>query len=321
MIAVVTTVLWVPGSRQTSAQGADKPGQLQLIARGSTDATEGTVVISGEAAGGVLLIELRIKERQKVGKGEIIAVLSRYQRADNALQMAEADLTKLKMTYETVLNGTRVAEIALQEATVKSTIESNKLQGLQRARAAKPADQKEIEAVIAEQALERQKKTLELMKTNLSIDLDQYKVDLTNAAARVDAARQSLEDCLVRSPIEGVVLQILTRRGERISPAGIATIVDMKQLRVLADVDEKSIGRVKPGGKVDVTFQSDNRVYKGVVERIAPTVKSMQRPDSGGGTSGGTSGDARLVEVKIMFDDPASVPQVLGREARVSFLD
>ena len=32
----------------------------------------------------------------------------------------------------------------------------------------------------------------------------------------------------------------------------------MRQLRVLADVDEMSVGRVKPGGKVDLTFKGDN---------------------------------------------------------------
>jgi len=321
MVALIAVIATISDSRQTRAQGTDNRGQPQLIARGQTGAPDGTVVVSGEVTGGYLLIELRIKERQKVGKGEIIAVLSHYHRADSALRMAEADLTKLKMTYETVLNGTRVASIALQEAAVKSTVESNKLQALQRARAAKPADQKEIEAALAEQALERQKKTLELMKTSLSIDLEQYQIDLTNAVARVDTARRTREDSLVRSPIEGVVLQIFTRQGERISPAGIATIVDMRQLRVLADVDEMSVGRAKLGGKVDVTFQGDNRVYKGTVERIAPAVKSMQRPDLGGGTSGGTSADARLVQVNIMFDDPASVPQVLAREARVAFLE
>jgi multidrug resistance efflux pump len=321
-IALVAAVLWIPYSRQTNARGADKPGQPPLIARGATEAPDGTVVVSGELTGGYLLVELRIKERQKVGKGEIIAVLSHYHRADSALRIAEADLTKLKITYEAVLNGTRVDEIALQEAAVKSTVETNKLQDLRRVRSRKPTDQKEIEAALAEQALERQKATLELMKTKLAIDLEQYQIDLSNAVARVDAARRTREASFVRSPIEGIVLQIFTRQGERISPAGIATIVDMRQLRVLADVDEMSVGRVKPGGKVAVTFNGDNHVYKGTVDRIAPTVKSMQRHNSGGGTSGGgTSADARFVQVNIMFDDPASVLQVLGREARVAFLE
>lgn len=321
-IASIAIALWMTDGRESMAQSSDRPGQPQLIAQGTTDAPDGTVVVSGEASGGQLVIELRIEQRQRVAKGEIVAVLSFYHRADTNLRMVEADLAKLKMTYEAVLNGTRVAEIALQEAAVTSTLEANKLQELQRARAAKQADQKEIEATLAKNALERQKALLQLMKTNLAIDLEQYKIDLSNAVARVDSARRLRENSLVRSPIEGVVLEIFTRRGERISPAGIAKIVDMRQLRALADVDEMSVGRVKVGGKVNVTFTGDSQVYKGTVDRVAPTVKSMQRPNSRGASSGGgTSADARAVQVNITFDEPASVPQVLGREARVAFLE
>ena len=317
LIAVVATFVWILDSRQISAQGPDKPGQPQLIARGPTDAPDGTVVVSGEPAGGQLLSELRVKEQQKVGKGDIIAIQSNYHRANSALQIAEADVAKLTITGEAVLNGTRLAEIALQEAALKSAVESNKLANLQRARSPKPSDQKEIEAALAEQSLERQKLNLDLLKTKLAIDLEQHKLDLATTVGRVDSARQERETSIVRSPIDGVVLQIFTRQGERISPSGIATIVDMRQLRVLADVDEKSVGRVKPGGKVDITFQGDKNVYKGTVERIAPTVKSMQRRD----TAGGTSSDSRFVQVNIMFDSPSSVIPVLGREARVAFLD
>jgi hypothetical protein len=42
----------------------------------------------------------------------------------------------------------------------------------------------------------------------------------------------------------------------------------------------------------------------------------MQRPDAAGGTSIG----ARVVQVTIVLDDPFSAPQVLGRDARVTFL-
>jgi hypothetical protein len=55
-----------------------------------------------------------------------------------------------------------------------------------------------------------------------------------------------------------------------------------------------------------------------MVERIATTTKGMQRINPGGGTS---SADARIVQVDVMFDDTANAPQVLGREARVVFLE
>jgi HlyD family secretion protein len=317
LIVIAGIALWAMPSRQTSsAQDAGKPAQPPLIARGYTDAPEGTVVVAGDPTGGSVLEELRVRDGQKVKKDEIIAVLSNFARADAALRMAEADLTKLKQSHEFVLKGTRVAEISLQEATLKSSIEQNKLDTLQRARSGKPPDQKEIEANLADQALERQKVRLELLKTTLANDLQQYKIDLANTEARVESARRQLQDAQVRSPLDGVVVQIFSRQGERVAPMGIVKIVDMSRLRVLADVDEVNVGRLKPGGKVEVTFRGNNDVYKGTIERIAPTVKRMQRVEP----DGGSSTDARVVQVEITIDDPSSMPQVLGRETRVTFL-
>ena len=230
--------------------------------------------------------------------------------------MAEADLVKLKQMHDFVLKGTRLSDIALQEATLKSSIEQNKLDSLQRARSGKPPDVREIETAIAEQGLERQKVRLALLKTTLENDLAQYEIDLANTQSRIDSAKRTIEDALVRSPLDGVVVQIFSRQGERVSPAGIVKIVDMAQLRVLADVDELHVGRLKPGGKVDVTFRGNNDVYKGTIERIAPTVKRMQRVEP----DGGSSTDARVVQVEIKIDDSSSMPPVLGRETRVTFL-
>jgi multidrug resistance efflux pump len=316
VVAVAGVALWVAPSRQTSSAQDAKPAPPPLISRGYTDAPAGTAVVAGDPTGGNVLIDLRVKDGQKVKKDEIIAVLSNYPRADVTLRIAEADLAKLEQTYQSVLKGTRVTEIQLQEAGLKSALEQNKLDTLVRSRAGKPPDQKEIEAALAEQSLDRQKVRLELMKTTLANDLQQYDIDLANAKAKIESARRTREDALVRSPLDGVVVQVFTRQGERISPAGIVKIVDMSQLRVLADVDELHVGRLAPGGKVDVTFRGNNDVYKGTIERIAPTVKRMQRVEP----DGGSSTDARVVQVEIMIDDPSSMPQVLGRETRVTFL-
>jgi HlyD family secretion protein len=317
LIVMAGIGLWIMPSRQTSsAQETGKPAQPPLIARGYTDAPEGTAVVAGDPSGGSVLVDLRVKDGQKVKKDEIVAVLSNFARADVTQRMAEADLTKLKQTYDFVLKGSRIADIQLQEAQLKSSIEQNKLEALQRARSGKPPDVREIETALAEQALERAKVRLELAKTQLANDLAQYEIDLANTQARVDSAKRGKEDALIRSPLDGVVVQIFSRQGERVSPTGIIKIVDMAQLRVLADVDELHVGRIKPGGKVDITFRGNNEVYKGTIERIAPTVKRMQRVEP----DGGSSTDARVVQVEIKIDDTSSMPPVLGRETRVTFL-
>ena len=215
-----------------------------------------------------------------------------------------------------MVGGYRTAEIDMQEVVVRSAAEQHKLKTLEMQRSGKPPDQKQLELSISQQDLEREQAKLRVQKETLQTDLSQIDTDIAITSARLDSARTTREQALVRSPLDGVVVQIYTRQGERVSPNGIAKIVDLSQLRVLADVDELHVGRIAPGGKVEVTFRGSPTVYKGTISRVAPTVKRMQRiePD------GGSSTDARVVQVEIQLDDPSSMPQVLGRETRVTFL-
>jgi len=316
LFVIAALVLWIAPSRQTSsAQDGIRPTG-PLISRGYTDAPAGTAVIAGDPTGGGVLQELRITDGQKVKRDEVIAVLSNYSRADVTVRTTESELEKAKRQREAMVSGYRTAEIAMQEVVVRSAAEELKLKNLEVARSGKPPEMKQLELNISQQSLEREQAKLRVMKETLATDLAQIDTDINITAAKLDNARTSREQALVRSSLDGVVVQIYTRQAERISGNGIAKIVDMSQLRVLADVDELHLGRVATGGKVEVTFRGSATVYRGKISRIAPTVKRMQRiePD------GGSSTDARVVQVEIELDDPSSMPQVLGRETRVTFL-
>lgn len=314
---VAALALWIAPSRQTSsAQDGIKPVG-PLISRGYTDAPAGTVVIAGDPTqGGGVLQELRVNDGQKVKRDEVIAVLSNYSKADVMVRTTEAELEKAKRQREAMVSGYRTAEIAMQEVVVRSAAEELKLKNLEVARSGKPPEMKQLELNISQQSLEREQAKLRVMRETLETDRAQIDTDISITAAKLDNARTNREQALVRSPLDGVVVQIYTRQAERIAPAGIVKIVDMSQLRVLADVDELHLGRVVPGGKVEVTFRGSTTIYRGKISRVAPTVKRMQRiePD------GGSSTDARVVQVEIELDDPSSMPQVLGRETRVTFL-
>ena len=232
------------------------------------------------------------------------------------MRTSEAELAKTEKAREAMVSGFRKAEIAMQEVVVRSAVEENKLKVLEMQRSGKPPDQKQLELNISQQSLEREQAKLRIQKETLESDLQQSNNDIAIIKAKLDNARSTREQALVRSPLDGIVIQIYTRQGERVSPNGIAKIVDLSQLRVLADVDELHVGRIAAGGKVEVTFRGSPTVYTGTISRVAPTVKRMQRiePD------GGSSTDARVVQVEIELDDPSSMPQVLGRETRVTFL-
>jgi HlyD family secretion protein len=317
IVAVVAAVvLWIAPTRQTSsAQDAMKVNG-PLISRGYTDAPMGTATLAGNPEGGAVLSDLRVTEGQKVKRDEVIAVLSNYEKADVSVRTTEADVEKAKRSREAMVSGFRTAEIAMQEVVVRGKSEELKLKGLELQRSGKQPDMKQLELNISQQDLAREEAKLRVMKETLATDLLQIDLDIAISTARLDNARATREQSLVRSPVNGVIVQINSRQGERVAPGGIAKIVDMSQMRVFADVDEVHIGRLMQGGKVEITFRGSSTVYKGKIARVAPTVKRMQRVEP----DGGSSTDGRVVQVEIELDDAASMPQVLGRETRVTFL-
>jgi multidrug resistance efflux pump len=204
----------------------------------------------------------------------------------------------------------------VQEGVVRSTELNTKLKALEVARSGKTPDMRQLELDISQQDLQQQRDKLRQLIDALDTDRKVIDFEIAILQAKLQNARDTRELSLVRSPSDGVVINLFTRQGERVSPVGIAKIVDFAQLRVFADVDEVHLGRVTEGGRVDVTFRGSPTIYKGKIARVAPTVKRMQRiePDAA------TSTDARVVQVEIELDDTAGMPQVLGRETRVTFL-
>jgi len=285
-----------------------------LISRGYTDAPAGTAVIAGDPVGGSVLTELRIKNGQAVKRGEIIAILNNYATADVEVRRIEQEIAKARRQRESMISGYRTAQIALQEISVKSASEENRLKDLELSRSSVPPDQKQLQSNLSQQSLEREEAKLRFQKEVLAADLAQTEADIAIFEAKLDEAKIGRELAVVRSPLDGVVVDIYTRQGERISFRGIAKIVDLNQIRIFADVDEIHLRSLKPGGKVEFTFQGSRTIHVGTITRTPLTVKRTKRSEADLGES-----NARLVEVEIKPDDPQSIPQMLGREARVVF--
>jgi HlyD family secretion protein len=287
-----------------------------LIPRGYTEAPAGTVVVAGNPeAGGSVLLELRIVDGQKVAKGDIIAVLSNYPTADVQVREAEAGLAKTKQQRDAMVSGYRASQIAMQEIEVRTAEEETKLKAIQSQRTDGPPDQKQLEVNISQQKLEQQKAKLRVMKETLATDLAQIESEITIRQTKLDDALATREEALVRSPLSGIVVQIFTRQGERVSGNGIAKIVDLSQMRVITDIDDLHFNRMALGGKVEVTFRGNSRIYTGKISRIVPVVRRLKRSQADMG-----EGNVNLVEIEIELDETTGIPQVLTREARVTFL-
>ena len=103
-------------------------------------------------------------------------------------------------------------------------------------------------------------------------EIDQAAV--ASAQARLGQARAELDRKIVRSPIDGTVLQLIVRAGEYYNPqssgASLATIGDLSKIRVRIDVDERQVAGLKVGQKGYVTAKAfGDRKFEGHVVEIA----------------------------------------------------
>ncbi len=123
-------------------------------------------------------------------------------------------------------------------------------------------------------------------------EFDQTKLTLVDARAQVvrakinlDNADIRLKDTIVRSPINGVILTKDVEVGQIISSgissvSGgtlIATVADMNEVYVVADVDEVDIGQIIPGMRARVVPDAyPSEVFHGEVVRVAAQAKVVQ---------------------------------------------
>ena len=159
------------------------------------------------------------------------------------------------------MTGFRVTEIAVQEVVVRTQELNNKLKVLELQRSGKSPEMRQLEVDIGQQDLQREQSKLRQMIDNLDTDRATIDYDIAILKAKLIDARAAREVAQVRSPLDGIIVQIYTRAGERVSGNGIAKIVDLSQLRVMADVDEVHLGRVdRKSTRLNSSHVSESRM-------------------------------------------------------------
>jgi HlyD family secretion protein len=128
-------------------------------------------------------------------------------------------------------------------------------------------------------------------------DQAQLKVDVAKADLAAAAASRDL--ATVRSPVDGQVVKVYARSGERVGPNGIVELAQNDKMYAVAEVYETDIGRVKVGQKATVASSAFDAPLIGTVEYIGLKIGKMDVLS----TDPTAKTDARVVEVKIRLDD------------------
>jgi HlyD family secretion protein len=144
----------------------------------------------------------------------------------------------------------------------------------------------------------------ELHKGSVISDSKRDELRLTLDVARADLRRADaeLERNRVRSPIDGQVIAIHARDGERVNGEGILELGRTQEMYAIAEVYETDIARVRLGQTATVRSPALPRPLRGAVDRIGMKVGKLDAL----GTDPAARTDARVVEVEIRLADGES---------------
>lgn len=274
--------------------------------------------------------EIKIKEGDTVEKGQIIATLNSDQyklalkQAEAGLEAARANQLQLPMNLESAQAGVDRAEEGVLLA--KAQLESARV-ALEDARRLMEENEKLYEAgAVSKETWLQSKSKYEMALSALKVQEANVKsaeaamrdaeaklkaiqtasasameAQFKQARAAYEIARFNCDNTVIKAPCSGTVLKVNFVPGENISAGQtIAVIADLDKTWITANVEEKKIGRIKPGQDVEVRIDAyPGRVFKGKVAEVGGAARSVFSIMPVENTSGNFTKVAQLLPVKI----------------------
>ena len=225
--------------------------------------------------------QLLVKEGDKVTKGQLLAVLDSSSLQQD-ISLTQGDLKLLEYQQQETLN-TRQQEydnaLAVKNDAQKAYDKAKELYD------AGISSQSEMEQ--AKTALDKAQRDLDAIpaENGKAVLTDSEKQTRSNTSQKASIQAQTLDDCQIRSSIDGTVTRVNTRVGrfadETENNLPMFVIEDIENLQMKVLVSENDIGKVEVGQQVVIEADIlEGESVKGVVERISPTGEAKSSSSS-----------------------------------------
>lgn len=248
------------------------------------------VIQAGAKQGEINAQQAEIARLSAERQGNIAAQVATVARLQSELQNAQAEFNRYQSLYqEGAISASERDSRRLALDTAQKSVQEAQV-NLDRLRSTTPAE------------LNRARATLEQIAEVRPVDVRSAQAQVNRAIAARNQAKASFEQSVVRSPIDGEVLDIYTRAGEVVSTDGIVEIGQTQQMQAIAEVYQTDISKVQVGQRVRVTSDSIASELTGTVERVGSQVRRQAIVN----TDPSANIDARVIEVQINLDDASS---------------
>ncbi|BAZ52937.1 heterocyst specific ABC-transporter, membrane fusion protein DevB homolog [Nostoc sp. NIES-4103] len=146
------------------------------------------------------------------------------------------------------------------------------------------------------------KATLDQIAEVRPVDVEAAKVEVSRTIAAAKQAKANLDQAYVRSPQDGVILDIHTRSGEMVSDEGIVEIGQTDQMYAVVEVYQSDVRKVRPQQLVQISSNSLPGKLQGKVDTVG---WKIQRQDIINADPSENI-DSRVVEVHVRLDQLSS---------------
>ncbi|HTP02770.1 MAG TPA: efflux RND transporter periplasmic adaptor subunit [Anaerolineales bacterium] len=124
---------------------------------------------------------------------------------------------------------------------------------------------------------------------------------------------------LIRSPIDGTVIDIKVEEGDYVTPKDVVLVVaNTSDIYITANVEETNILKIHPGQRATVSLDAYGRSFDGYVQDVN-TVTSTKLAGSVNSftTSGTYTKVTQLIPVKIRLVDNIDLAPIIGTNATI----
>ena len=310
-LAPVTVFGIVVSTLSLSGCGSPSVGTPPLVAeRDSIVAMarlepRGQVVRVAAGEDGILL-RLAVAEGDQVKAGDAIGYLSSYDLRERDVRAAELKVRRMRLgPLEVEAQAARVRMSEVEAAHYKAELEKQKALVDTGLVPGKQVDATALLARKAEEAAMTARADLKRLEGSSAVGVDEARNDLSRAQALFERAA-------VRSPIDGSVLRILARPGERIAGA-IMEIGATAEMTAVAEVHVNDIHLVKVGQVATFESPALPKAVRGQVVQIG----SMIGKNRVFGEDPAAPDNARVFQVTVQLDDSSVAKNFTNLEGQL----
>lgn len=235
------------------------------------------------------LSELKLKEGDRVTRGQLVAQIGRPDltaqklRDEMALKKAEAQLSDLQKGAR----GQELLEAEVNVASARAVYDKarNDYERFEKLHRDGAVSTQQLDAArsayeVAASAYEASRARSSLIQEgNREDTIAAQQLEVERSKAVVQLAKASVDDTLVTSPLDGLVLTKNFEPGEFVNAgASIATIGDLQDCWVKVYVSSTQLGLIQSGQAVTVKVDSfPGRVFEGKIKEISQNAEFTPR--------------------------------------------